>query len=418
MTPFLKRVGFSELLLQSPGSGGGGYWTVPTEFRDIVKHAVASPPQAKRFATEKEWIDWFFEGTSAVVSPVPPTPVIPAIPVLSLTLNVLREALGKYDADLVLSDELLASVLAALRSGDGKSFIILRGVSGTGKTRLVSAIAKAVYGSSHVDMPQLTIVEVRPDWTDGSALLGHHDPVAGRYVRTRFLEALLEASKALRADPINPAPVFICLDEMNLARVEYYLADCLSAMETGNPISLDTRGDAAVPRSVEWPRNLFLFGTVNIDELTLRISDKVLDRAQVIDTGDIDLVPQLQKWLSNAGSLDATERQRVDQVVRGAWEILRKVDAHFGFRAARAIVRFVDEAKASSDGALSVDDAIDAQLIQKVLVKLRGEGDQWLQPLADLESTFALLNGRRRAQAAVTRMRNDLERLGSFQFWN
>src|ERR1022692_953864 len=294
-----------DVVLVSPGGGGGGYWIVPTECRDLVQVAVANPPDAKRFATPQEWIEWFCEGTATpgVVVP-PPPPIQPVVPVGLLTLEVLRNALQSHEKELVFSDDLLASVVAALRSGDGRNFMILRGVSGTGKSRLVSAIAKAVFGTASVDMPYLTLVEVRPDWTDGSALLWHHDPIAGRYIRTRFLDALLAANECLQSDATNPTPFFVCLDEMNLARVEYYLADCLSAMESGNAIPLDTRGDRTVPSVLSWPRNLFLFGTVNIDESTLRISDKVLDRAQVIDTSDIDLLPQLEKWLVEASALD------------------------------------------------------------------------------------------------------------------
>jgi MoxR-like ATPase len=418
MTPFLKRVGFSELLLTSPGAGGAGYWTVPEHFRPLLEAAVDRPPEAKRFATEQEWIEWFCEGTSATVTVPPPPPLHAAIPVMSLTLAALRAALEKYESDLVFSDGLLASLVAALRSGDGRNFIILRGVSGTGKSRLVAAIAKAVYGSDAVDMPNLTIVEVRPDWTDGSYLLGHHDPITGRYVRQRFLNALLAADEARRITPSNPEPFFVCLDEMNLARVEYYLADCLSAMESGNPIPLDTRGDISVSAVVAWPPNLYLFATVNVDESTHRISDKVLDRAQVVDTSDIDLIPQLQRWLLAEANLSEPERSRVLEIVGGTWTMLRDAGVQFGFRTGKAIVRFVSEARASSGGAVSVDDAVDTQLVQKVLVKLRGEGERWATTLAELEQQFDQLAGERRSHAVVRRMRSDLERLGSFQFWN
>ena len=110
-----------------------------------------------------------------------------------MTLAALRSGLTTYEPELTFSDPLLASLLAALRSGDGKNFIILRGVSGTGKSRLVAAVAKAVYGSDKVDRPHLTIIEVRPDWTDGSPILGHYDPIGGRYIREPFLDALIAA---------------------------------------------------------------------------------------------------------------------------------------------------------------------------------------------------------------------------------
>lgn len=429
MTPFLKRAGFGELLLASPGRGGGGYWTVPEEFRNLVARAVTDPPEVKCFATEGEWIQWFCEGVSpaaqsALLEAAPiivradAPPPKPSIPVRNLTFSQLRTALDTYAPDLVFSDELLASVVAALRAGDGKMFIILRGVSGTGKSQLVAAIARAVYGMATVEEPYLTMVEVKPDWTDNSGLLGHFDPVGNKYVVVKFLDAMIAASTCVANEGENGLPVFVCLDEMNLAKVEYYLADCLSAMESGNRIALDTRGASSCPSSIAWPHNLYLFGTVNVDETTLAISDKVLDRAQVIDTSDIDLLPQLDKWLAATEHMDDADRARVREIVGGAWTVLQEAEAHFGFRTAKAIVRFVDEAKASSDGKLSVDAALDAQIIQKVLPKLRGEGDRWAAPLDRLVDMFDKLKGKRRAHSITVRMRNDVERLGSFQFWN
>lgn len=412
MTPFLKRAGFGELLLESPGAAGGGYWRIPDDVRDVVSAAVSKNPAAKSFSTAQEWIEWFCEGTAASrEASAPPPPPSVATPIPDLTLSILKKALSDHEPDLVFSDDLLASLIAAIRSGDGKNFIILRGVSGTGKSRLVSALAKAVYGQPAVDRPHLTIIEVRPDWTDGTQLLGHYDPIGAKYVRAPFLDAMLTAAEEV-------VPVFVCLDEMNLARVEYYLADCLSAMESGNEVILDTRGDATIANSVKWSPNIFLFGTVNIDESTLRISDKVLDRAQVIDTSDVDLTSSLEKWLSEASALDEGERIRTKEILEGTWKTLRVVDAHFGFRTARAVIRFVNEAKASSDGALTVDSAIDAQLCQKVLTKMRGEGEHWSEPLRRLEEIFQKLGLQSRSATVLGRMRRDLERFGSFQFWN
>jgi 5-methylcytosine-specific restriction protein B len=205
---------------------------------------------------------------------------------------------------------------------------------------------------------------------------------------------------------------------MNLARVEYYLADCLSAMESGNDLLLDTRGDPAVRDRVAWSPNIFLFGTINIDETTLRISDKVLDRAQVIDTSNIDLTGSLDRWLGEAAALNAADRARIKEIITGTWTILREADAHFGFRTAHAIVAFINEAKASSGGVLTVDAALDAQLRQKVLTKLRGEGEQWSVLLGKLEGVMAGLGPTGGSAAVIGRMRRDLERIGSFQFWN
>jgi hypothetical protein len=417
MTPFLKRAGFGELLLESPGNGGGGYWTVPVQVRAAVTEALSTPPEAKDFSTTQEWIDWFCEAeTESAAAPgmLPPTPPPVAIPLSDLTLAAVKAALAVYEPDLRFSDPLLASVVAALRAGDGRNFVILRGVSGTGKSRLVAAIAKAVYGTAKVPVPWLTMVEVRPDWTDGAPLLGHYATVEGRYIRRPFLDALLAARDA-------PAgtPVFVCLDEMNLSRVEYYLAEFLSAMESSLEVPLDRRGDASVPSGLAWQPNLCLFGTINIDETTIPVSDKVLDRAQVIDTSDIDLTESLQSWLDGEAGLDAAERERVGDIIKRVWTVLNGIGAPFGFRTAKAVVRFVAEAKASSGGTLGIDAALDLQMRQKILVKLRGEGERWSTALESLQISLSTLgDGAGSASAVVGRMRSDLERLGSFQFWS
>lgn len=106
--------------------------------------------------------------------------------------------------------------LTLLRTND---LIILAGDSGSGKTSLVKSIASAIGG-------KFTIVPVKPNWTSAEDLLGYYNPIEKRYHPTQFLMALLEAAR----DPETPH--FICLDEMNLARVEYYFADFLSLLES------------------------------------------------------------------------------------------------------------------------------------------------------------------------------------------
>lgn len=113
------------------------------------------------------------------------------------------------------SRHIIENYLTLLRTND---LIILAGDSGSGKTSLVQTFAKAVGGVAKV-------IPVKPNWTSSEDLLGYYNPLEKRYLATPFLEALLEAKQ-------NPdTPYFICLDEMNLARVEYYFADFLSKLE-------------------------------------------------------------------------------------------------------------------------------------------------------------------------------------------
>lgn len=120
------------------------------------------------------------------------------------------------EMDILYPRHIIENYLTLLRT---KDLIILAGDSGSGKTNLVKSFAKAVGGKS-------IIVPVKPNWTSSEDLLGYYNPLEKKYLATPFLEALIEAQQ-------NPdIPYFICLDEMNLARVEYYFADFLSLLET------------------------------------------------------------------------------------------------------------------------------------------------------------------------------------------
>ena len=118
--------------------------------------------------------------------------------------------------DILYSRHIIENYITLLRT---KDLIILAGDSGSGKTNLVKSFAKAVGGKSF-------IIPVKPNWTSSEDLLGYYNPLEKKYLATPFLEAMIEAQQ-------NPEiPYFICLDEMNLARVEYYFADFLSLLES------------------------------------------------------------------------------------------------------------------------------------------------------------------------------------------
>ena len=120
-----------------------------------------------------------------------------------------------FEQDIIYPRYILEDFFALIQTND---LIILAGESGSGKTNLVKSFAKAIGGKSF-------IIPVKPNWTSSEDLLGYYNPLEKKYLATPFLEALLEAKE-------NPKiPYFICLDEMNLARVEYYFADFLSLLE-------------------------------------------------------------------------------------------------------------------------------------------------------------------------------------------
>jgi len=120
-----------------------------------------------------------------------------------------------FEKNIIYPRYIIEDFFALVQTND---LIILAGESGSGKTNLVKSFADAIGGKSF-------IIPVKPNWTSSEDLLGYYNPLEKKYLTTPFLEALLEAKD-------NPdTPYFICLDEMNLARVEYYFADFLSLLE-------------------------------------------------------------------------------------------------------------------------------------------------------------------------------------------
>ena len=272
-------------------------------------------------------------------------------------------------------EELIENFFLSLKS---KPFVILAGVSGTGKTRLVRLFAQAIGA-------ECKLIPVRPDWSDGSDLFGHFD-LGGNFIKGPVCECFEMAY----AKPNKP--VFLCLDEMNLARVEYYLSDFLSVLETREKRddgTITTEKIAQYERGI--PDNLYIVGTVNMDETTFPFSKKVLDRANTIEFSFVDLIPSfesadaepeklllpnsfLRTEYLNLSADCAQEQQYVMEIcaeLQKINEILLKANAHVGYRVRDEIVFYLLNNKAEG-GLLSHDQAMDNAIMQKILPRIQG----------------------------------------------
>jgi hypothetical protein len=335
------------------------------------------------------------DGQTLVGAPVDPT----AIAFDELERRI--KALGGY-----YERSLLERYHVALNHLRRKHFAILTGISGTGKTLLAKAYAYAVLGHSGLNFPSdnFHLIPVRPDWTEPAQLLGFMDAISGSYQRTRFTEALLQAHR----QPTRP--IFVCLDEMNLAQPEHYFADILSSMEAGGELRLHSGGpDKSVPPTIPWPENLYITGTVNMDETTRTLSPKVLDRANVLDMSAVDVGGFCQNLKGRDPSLQPVlESDMVPQLERLA-AILAPHGLHFGNRVIEEIARYLTFSKAH--GVLPA--ALDVQIEQKILTKLRG-GPEHREMLDKLVKELAGLPASR---ATVERMQRELDLYESFQYW-
>lgn len=216
-----------------------------------------------------------------------------------------------------------------------KPFLLLAGISGTGKSRIVRELARACWDEGteeyNAQKPKnFQMVQVKPNWHDSSDLIGYVSRVSGKaeYVAGDFLRFVAKAWED------KETPYFLCLDEMNLAPVEQYFAEYLSVVEsrkshedgtvTTDPIfekvdeewyfnltaSLTTDENVRKQFNKDGiciPQNLIVVGTVNMDETTFSFSRKVLDRAMTIEMNDVDLHGGLTERNEQIGKLGKAE---------------------------------------------------------------------------------------------------------------
>lgn len=326
-----------------------------------------------------------------------------------VVVPALAELIKAFPEMASFSSSMIAQLHAGLWLNERRHFAVLTGLSGAGKTLLARSYGRALGCNTSSADDGLCTVPVQPGWHDPSSLLGYKNPLqTSEYVSTEFLEFLLSASG-------NPTrPYTVVLDEMNLSHPEQYLAPLLSAMETGDAIVLHTEEEeiSGVPPSIPYPENLVIIGTVNMDETTHGLSDKVLDRASVIEFWDIK-VEEYPHWEKHG--LDAESTAQVRDILVKLAAKLSPVRLHFGWRTVGDILGYVQTAL--SGNVLSLNEALDHAIHAKVLPKLRGEDSPRLRT-AFAEAATALGDaGLNQSKQKLESLREDLKTIGTARFW-
>lgn len=294
-----------------------------------------------------------------------------------------------FQSGLVFSDTLINRFVASLLT---KPFVLLTGLSGSGKTKIAQSFARWI----SEDENQYKIIPVGSDWTNREPLLGYPNGLnPDEYILpdSGALRLIIEASK----EENQQKPYFLILDEMNLSHVERYFADFLSVMESDEKIMLysgkqrKSSDGIEVPDKISWPQNLFVIGTVNIDETTYMFSPKVLDRANTIEfrieenniknfleqPSKIDLsvldgkgVAMAQHFLALAIDNQIEQDEMYTETFVKFFNELKKIGAEFGYRTAIEMLLLIK--KLNTIGEFTKEQSIDIALMQKLLPKLHG----------------------------------------------
>lgn len=306
----------------------------------------------------------------------------------------------------------------------------------------IRAMAKRILSESsdnknEVSYNNTLLIPVGADWTDNTKILGYYNPLKKEYQSTPILDFILLANK-------NPdIPFFLILDEMNLSHVERYFSDFLSAMESGEPIPLYKKQEdeeIPIPEEILLPKNLFITGTVNIDETTYMFSPKVLDRANVIE-----FKPEMDDVLNSLFETSSEDEEKVAEpgvaegfmqlanevrsgtipsevqpilegiklILESFYKELEKCGFEFAYRTVKEIRLYAIAAyKTAEEKKPTATEIADIQILQKILPKIHGNKKQIGNLLDELEK----LCDEKSLQNSLAKIRQMKDKLSRFQY--
>jgi energy-coupling factor transporter ATP-binding protein EcfA2 len=265
------------------------------------------------------------------------------------------------DKGFHFKDDLIRRFILSLET---KPFLILTGISGSGKTKIAE-----LYGNFLTEQArgEKFILAIGSNWNDNKKLLGFQNPLqsdpALAYQKTELVDFIKEANTNLDKSYI------VILDEMNLSYTEKYFADFLSALESlSHEITLPN-GEV-----LQWTKNLKIVGTINEDETTHTISPKVLDRANVIEMNGMKPSLYIQSQIDKGEELyinfhiEFVDMDNYKTILDDIYEVL---NGNFAFRIINEITEYILISKQYNND-LTLDKLLDEQIYQKILPKVHG----------------------------------------------
>lgn len=320
--------------------------------------------------------------------------------------------------------------ITALRT---KPFMLLAGISGTGKSRIVRKLAQATTTQKYDkdedrwkdNRPEnFELIQVKPNWHNSMDVVGFYSNISGKYEFTPFVEFVVKAWQH------KDTPYFLCLDEMNLAPVEEYFAEFLSAIESrstdesgdyitdpiikpfknfgekeGKAMLIQLLGDADpidknpvaihfYEKGLTLPPNLMVMGTVNMDETTFTFSRKVLDRAMSIEMNEVDfdkflsgesaqfpLLTDVNELLVNRPQQasevkDSIDSEKVINYLKDVNILLEGTPFKLGYRAANEAMLYVAASMDFAGNEFKLGTALDEFTLMKILSRIEGDDNR------------------------------------------
>lgn len=412
-------------LVKSVSKGAEGHRTISRallqEFVSYIEQHPEVPINEVRFkisGTSK--IDKYEYGYGATIG-------VMAKMVLGQEGIIRAVSASKSDTTQIQSNKSFLPYLTALRT---KPFMLLAGISGTGKSRIVRKLAQATTTQHYANdsdrwddnRPEnFELIQVKPNWHNSMDVVGFYSNISKKYEFTPFVEFIVKAWQH------KDTPYFLCLDEMNLAPVEEYFAEFLSAIESrstdseGNyitdpiikpfkdfgetvgknmlkhlfgeadPIDKNPLAVQFYEKGLTLPPNLMVMGTVNMDETTFSFSRKVLDRAMSVEMNEVDYDKFLSgeteafPLLTDFNALLVNRPQKASEVKEDidsakVVEYLKDVNAlledspfKLGYRAANEAMLYVAANKELAGEKFSLTTALDEFTLMKILSRIEGD---------------------------------------------
>lgn len=278
--------------------------------------------------------------------------------------------LGKFN--ITYSDEILEKFYAAINAGN--RFVILAGATGTGKT-LLSILFPAVKHNTLERVinecenekllkeriqeevkEYICFIRVAPNWTSPKDVIGYFNPIGNQFVKGPLYDFLSRANEKKEKE------FFLILDEMNLSHPEHYLSDILSAMETRGNIDIHNSDEIeakyGIKKKIPFPPNLYIVGTINIDETTKELSPRLKSRAFIVE-----LRANFDNFIENCD--DGVEKE-VAEILKIIDDALSKIGLGVGYRDIKHISEYIKESG-------NIDDA----LIQKIIPRIRTTNEKF-----------------------------------------